>query len=150
MILAILYNNPQGRYFLLHTQLTVVNTFRKLSSFPILCRKWMRQLFLGSGLDLSEVQYYILLVILMGPEYSVYFCASAIQYVLSTRNRSNSDKNVLLCSLEEIMIPLQGFKAIEHLPYMKELELRYGEFISKDIRKGLNAVITNLSVTRNL
>ena len=110
----------------------------------------MRQLFLGSGLDLSEIQYYILLVILMGPEYSVYFCASAIQYVLSTRNRGKSDKNVLLCSLEEIMIPLRGFKAIEHLPYMKELELRYGELVSKDIRKGLNAVITNLSVSRNL
>ena len=110
----------------------------------------MRQAFLSSGLDLSEIRYYILLVVLMGPEYSVYFCASAIQYVLSTRNGSNSDKNVLLCSVEEIMIPLHGFKAIDHLPYMKELELRYGESVSKDIRKGLNTVIHNLPVSKSL
>lgn len=112
-----------------------------LSSFPILCRRWIRQAFLNSGLDFSEIQYYVLSVILMGPEYSVYFCASAIQYILSRQNESNADKNIFLCTAEDVMIPLHGFKAIEHLPYMKELQSRYREFVSKDIRKGINTVL---------
>ena len=104
---------------------------------------------MSSGLDVSDVRYYILLVMLMGPEYSVYFCASAIQYILSKQIGRNADKNTFLGSLEGVMIPLNGFKAIEHLPYMKELDLRYGEIVSKDIRKGLNIVIDNLRVSKS-
>ena len=90
---------------------------------------------------MSEIQYYILSVILMGADYSVYFCASAVQYILSKENTRNADKNIFMCTPEAIMIPLHGFKTIEHLSYMKELESIYGNHVAPDVRKGIKSVL---------
>ena len=77
----------------------------------------------------------------MGPEYSVYFCASAILYILSKENGRTDDKTIFMCTPEDIMIPLHGFKPIEHLAYMKELESIYGDYVAPDVRKGISNVL---------
>ena len=74
----------------------------------------------------------------MGADYSVYFCASAIRHILENENTRNATNKIFTWTPENIMIPLHGFKTMEHLPYMRQLESMYGDYIEPDVKKGIN------------
>merc|ERR1739844_15126 len=95
---------------------------RLISTVPILCRKWMRQTFFNTGMEFNDIQIYIIFVVLLGANYSVYFCVSAIQYILNKEKPSKERKKLFMLAPEDIMIPLAGFKPNEHFNYMIQLE----------------------------
>jgi hypothetical protein len=92
-------------------------------------------------MEVYDIQYYILSVILLGPEYSVYFCASAIQYVLN-KDRSKKRHNCLfMCAPEDIMVPLHGFKPNESLIYMRHVKSIYGGYVAQDLKRGIDKLL---------
>ena len=98
----------------------------------------MRQTFFNTGMEFNDIQIYIIFVVLLGANYSVYFCVSAIQYILNKENPSKERKKLFTLAPEDIMIPLAGFKPNEHFNYMIQLERHYGKYVGPDIKKGID------------
>ena len=92
-------------------------------------------------MEVNDIQYYVLSVILLGPEYSIYFCASAIQHILN-KGRSKKRHNCLFMrTAEDIMVPLRGFKPNESLIYMKHLNSIYGKCVAQDLKQGIDKLL---------
>ena len=87
---------------------------------------------------MDDIQYFILSVTLLGADYAVYFCASAIQYILNKEGSNMASNRVFLCNAEDIMMPLRGFKPKEIVPNMKQLESIYGKHVAPDVQKGID------------
>ena len=85
----------------------------------------------------NDIQLYFSLVILFGPNFSVYFCASAIQYILNQEYPSRKRRNLFMLAPEHIMVPLDGFKPTQHLSYMQQLDHYYGKYVGPDIKNGI-------------
>ena len=120
--------------------------FRLSSSISLLCRKWIRQNFFNTGMMFNDIQLYFIFVTLFGPNYSVYFCVSAIQYIMNKECPSRIRKKIYTLAPEDIMIPLDGFKPSEHLKYMQQLDHYYGKYVGPDIKNGIEK-LTNFNLT---
>ena len=120
--------------------------FRLSSSISLLCRKWIRQNFFNTGMMFNDIQLYFIFVTLFGPNYSVYFCVSAIQYIMNKEYPSQKRRKIYKLSPEDIMIPLDGFKPNEHLNYMQQLDHYYGKYVGPDIKNGIEK-LKNLNLT---
>ena len=109
----------------------------------MLCRKWIRQTFLNSGMMWHDIQYYILAVLLLGADYSVYFCVSAIQYIMSNKDPAIDSPRIFECKAKDIIAPLYGFKPSENLNNMKRLQSTYEKYVAPDLRKGAQNLLKN-------
>ncbi|KAJ3019597.1 hypothetical protein HKX48_001962 [Thoreauomyces humboldtii] len=98
-------------------------------------QRWMREVFWNT-LPLPEIQNYLLLSLIMGIDYQIYFCIALLRHMtpdilLATRDHE------LISYLHESEAVGGSFKAGMHLTFMKELETKYREFVFQEMRDSL-------------
>ena len=85
----------------------------------------------------------MLAVLLLGADYSVYFCVSAIQYIMSNKDPTIDGPRISECKAKDIIAPLYGFKPSENMKSMQRLQSTYEKYIVPDLRKGAQNLLKN-------
>nr|XP_027238865.1 protein broad-minded-like [Penaeus vannamei]XP_027238866.1 protein broad-minded-like [Penaeus vannamei] len=83
--------------------------------------EWVRCIFLGV-LTWNEICHYLLLVLLQGPDYAVYFVVALLRHIQSVINKHAGSPKALIV-LQTVSI--NGWRAGDHLNFMEVLSRRH-------------------------
>ncbi|KAI9365394.1 broad-minded protein-domain-containing protein [Zopfochytrium polystomum] len=98
-------------------------------------QRWLRECFLNV-LAFPEIANYLALTLLFGVDYQVYFCIAALRFCQPAIQQA-ARRGELIVFLNEaagIRSVLGGFRAADHLAYMRDLEGRYREVVFSELR----------------
>ena len=95
-----------------------------------ICSSWVRQCFLNF-LDFEEICYYLLIVLILGVDYQLYFVASILKHLEMDIMKATQENNLMGFLLES---PIRGYRASNGITYMRELEERWRNAVNTGLR----------------
>ena len=94
-------------------------------SMTLLVRQWIRQYFLNQ-LDWYDIMLFILLPVLYSQDYIVYACVSLLRHLESKIfSEDEADELILVLKCD----PFEQFHFSQYLPFMHQLNLKYGRWV---------------------
>uniref|UniRef100_A0A8C1DXX7 Protein broad-minded n=1 Tax=Cyprinus carpio carpio TaxID=630221 RepID=A0A8C1DXX7_CYPCA len=109
----------------------VFSAFRMSGFTPSqICIQWLGQCF-WNYLDWPEVCHYVAICVIMGPDYQVYMCISALRHLQQDILQHTQTQDLQVFLKEE---PIHGFRVSNYLEYMEGLECNYRSMVLSDMR----------------
>uniref|UniRef100_A0A8C2BN24 Protein broad-minded n=1 Tax=Cyprinus carpio TaxID=7962 RepID=A0A8C2BN24_CYPCA len=109
----------------------VFSAFRMSGFTPSqICIQWLGQCF-WNYLDWSEICHYVATCVIMGPDYQVYMCISALRHLQQDILQHTQTQDLQVFLKEE---PIHGFRVSNYLEYMEGLERNYRSMVLSDMR----------------
>uniref|UniRef100_A0A8C1VZX4 Protein broad-minded n=1 Tax=Cyprinus carpio TaxID=7962 RepID=A0A8C1VZX4_CYPCA len=109
----------------------VFSAFRMSGFTPSqICIQWLGQCF-WNYLDWPEVCHYVAICVIMGPDYQVYMCISALRHLQQDILQHTQTQDLQVFLKEE---PIHGFRVSNYLEYMEGLERNYRSMVLSDMR----------------
>uniref|UniRef100_A0A8C1GEF3 Protein broad-minded n=1 Tax=Cyprinus carpio TaxID=7962 RepID=A0A8C1GEF3_CYPCA len=109
----------------------VFSAFRMSGFTPSqICIQWLGQCF-WNYLDWPEVCHYVATCVIMGPDYQVYMCISALRHLQQDILQHTQTQDLQVFLKEE---PIHGFRVSNYLEYMEGLERNYRSMVLSDMR----------------
>ncbi|RXN05836.1 broad-minded [Labeo rohita] len=97
---------------------------------PLICIQWLGQCF-WNYLDWPEICHYVATCVIMGPDYQVYVCISALRHLQQDILQHTQTQDLQVFLKEE---PIHGFRVSNYLEYMEGLERNYRSMVLSDMR----------------
>uniref|UniRef100_A0A671MIM7 Protein broad-minded n=1 Tax=Sinocyclocheilus anshuiensis TaxID=1608454 RepID=A0A671MIM7_9TELE len=95
-----------------------------------ICIQWLGQCF-WNYLDWPEICHYVATCVIMGPDYQVYMCISALRHLQQDILQHTQTQDLQVILKEE---PIHGFRVSNYLEYMEGLERNYRSMVLSDMR----------------
>ncbi|XP_051731318.1 protein broad-minded isoform X1 [Ctenopharyngodon idella] len=109
----------------------VFSAFRMSGFTPSqICIQWLGQCF-WNYLDWPEICHYVATCVIMGPDYQVYMCISALRHLQQDILQHTQTQDLQVFLKEE---PIHGFRVSNYLEYMEGLERNYRSMVLSDMR----------------
>lgn len=118
---------------ILQTELPLVHSAFRISGYcpSQVCQDWINQCF-WNYLDWPEICLYIVLNVVMGVDYQVYYCIAVFAHLKEKILKACQEQNLLVLLKEEMIC---GFNTASWMGYLKSLEEKYRHIVIKDMRE---------------